>query len=618
MTSPPEATPRVLAFHLPQFHPIPENDAWWGTGFTEWTNTAKARPRFPGHYQPHVPADLGFYDLRLPEARAAQAELARRFDIGGFIYWHYWFGDGRRLLERPVDEIVASGEPDFPFAVAWANQTWSGIWHGAEDRVLMEQRYPGPADDRAHFELLLGRFTDPRYITVEGRPLFYVFRPEQLPDAAAFVDSWQTMATEAGLPGLYLIAEVSDLLGRGLSYTSAAADGFDASLYMRFPADDSQLGHQVMRGARRLGVGEVFRYRAEPMPVPDLEGRTYTTIYPGWDNSPRSGRRAVILHGSDPEKFRPHVRHAIDRVAHLPADERLVFVKSWNEWAEGNHLEPDLRHGTGYLEVIRDELHRPSSVPAPAPASVVRGIRATIRDALPPDVRKRIQVLRYAGDDQECPCCGRTFSTFWPSGSTPLTQRPNTMCPNCNSLERHRLFWLFLHANPSMVTDGARVLHVAPEAPVADLVRGLADVDYLSADLDPTKAMVGMDLTSIDRPDDSFDIILCSHVLEHIPDDRAAMSEMKRVLAPGGWAYLQVPMNPRRSTTHEDWSITDPAERERVFGQADHVRSYGRDFEKRLSDAGWTVDRIEFAETLSDDEVRRYAVDPDEAIYIGR
>lgn len=350
--------PRVLAFHLPQFHPIPENDEWWGTGFTEWTNTVKARPRFPGHYQPHIPADLGFYDLRLPEARAAQADLARHHGIGGFIYWHYWFGDGRMLLQRPVEEIVASGEPDFPFALGWANQTWSGIWHGAEDRVLMPQRYPGPDDDRCHFDYLLDAFSDPRYITVAGKPLFYVFRPEQLPDAAAFVDTWQTMALDAGLPGLYLVAEVSNLLGLGMTYASAAADGFDASLYMHLPVDDSGIGRQAMRVARRLRVGEVLLYRSEPVPVPTDSrlGLTYPTVFPGWDNSPRSGARAVIIHGSTPDKFRAHVRFALNRVADLAEEEQFVFVKSWNEWAEGNHLEPDLRWGCAYLEVIRDEL----------------------------------------------------------------------------------------------------------------------------------------------------------------------------------------------------------------------------------------------------------------------
>jgi hypothetical protein len=350
---------RVLAFHLPQFHPIPENDEWWGPGFTEWTNTVKARRRYPGHYQPHLPSELGFYDLRLAESRAAQAELAGAHGIEAFLFWHYWFGNGRRILERPVNEIIASGEPDFPFALAWANQTWSGIWHGSPGQILMEQEYPGVADERAHFEHILPALTDRRYLTVGGKPMFYVFRPEDLPDPAGFVERWQKMAVDAGLPGLYLLAESSDLLGAGPKYTTGPSDGFDASVYMRLPADTSKAGTLGMRVARKAGIGELFRYGSEPVPVPldPRMGRTYNTIYPNWDNSPRSGRRAVMLHGSTPEKFRPHVRDAIQRVQHLPTEERLVFVKSWNEWAEGNHLEPDRRFGRGYLETIRDEVY---------------------------------------------------------------------------------------------------------------------------------------------------------------------------------------------------------------------------------------------------------------------
>ena len=228
---------RALAFYLPQFFPIPENDAWWGPGFTEWTNAARARPLFRGHMQPTLPADLGFYDLRVAETRHAQGELARRYGVEGFIYWHYWFGGGDRILERPFREVLSSGEPDIGFALAWANQTWTGTWHGAADRVLKQQTYPGPEDDAAHFETLLPAFRDDRYLRIHDKPLFYVFRPEELPDAAAFVDRWQAMARNAGLDGIYLVAEVSDLLGRGGRYTRADADGFDASVYMRLPVD---------------------------------------------------------------------------------------------------------------------------------------------------------------------------------------------------------------------------------------------------------------------------------------------------------------------------------------------------------------------------------------------
>ncbi|MDG4648525.1 glycoside hydrolase family 99-like domain-containing protein [Roseibacterium sp. SDUM158017] len=194
----------TYAFYLPQYHPIPENDEWWGKGFTEWTNTAKARPLFRGHYQPRIPADLGCYDLRVPETRIAQAELARAYGIDGFCYYHYWFA-GRRILERPLREVLESGEPDFPFMVCWANQTWSGIWHGEPDRVLIEQTYPGEDDHRRHFEALLPLFLDRRYATVEGRPIFVIYRPQEIPQARRVFALWREMAQAAGLPGLHLV-----------------------------------------------------------------------------------------------------------------------------------------------------------------------------------------------------------------------------------------------------------------------------------------------------------------------------------------------------------------------------------------------------------------------------
>nr|WP_249419803.1 glycoside hydrolase family 99-like domain-containing protein [Rhabdothermincola salaria] len=345
---------------MPQYHPVPENDEWWGAGFTEWTNTAKARPRYPGHHQPHLPADLGFYDLRVPETRAAQAEMARAAGLEAFVYWHYWFG-GRRILERPFTEVLASGRPDFGFALAWANQSWSGVWHGAPERVLIEQSYPGADDERAHFDHLLDAFRDPRYVRVDGRPLFYVFRPEHLPDAAAFVERWQAMAHDADLGGLYLVAEVADLVGLGPSYRRAAADGFDATCAMRLPLDTSPWARRRMRVLRKLGLPEIYPYATEPVahPASTVEHPALPCVYPNWDNTPRSGRRGVVAHGSTPAKFRTHVDAALghlDAIAGLPAEQRLLFVKSWNEWAEGNHLEPDQRHGHGYLDELRAAL----------------------------------------------------------------------------------------------------------------------------------------------------------------------------------------------------------------------------------------------------------------------
>jgi hypothetical protein len=348
-------TARPLAFYLPQFHPVAENDEWWGDGFTEWTNAAKARPRFPGHYQPHIPADLGFYDLRVHETRAAQAELARLHGVEGFLYWHYWFA-GRRLLERPFSEVLESGEPDFPFALAWANQTWSGIWHGAPDRVLVEQTYPGVDDDRAHFDHLLPAFTDSRYISVDDKPLFYVFRPEQLPEPGRFVERWQQFANEAGLPGLFLVAEMSDLLGDGSVYADPFRDGFDAGAHVRIPVARSGIDVARMQVLRKLGLPEIYPYARCPVARPPSNPTqpVFPCIYPNWDNTPRSGKRGLVAHGSNPERFRVHVADAVNSLRCFPPQRRLLFVKSWNEWAEGNHLEPDLRFGHGYLDVLAD------------------------------------------------------------------------------------------------------------------------------------------------------------------------------------------------------------------------------------------------------------------------
>lgn len=345
---------RALAFYLPQFFPIPENDEWWGPGFTEWTNTAKARPLFRGHQQPTLPADLGFYDLRVPETRHAQGELAKRYGVEAFVYWHYWFGGGDRILDRPFREVLASGEPDIGFALAWANQTWTGTWHGAPDRILKQQTYPGPDDDAAHFAAVLPAFRDERYLRVDGKPVFYVFRPEELPDAAAFVDLWQRMAQDAGLGGLYLVAEVSDLLGRGARYTNADRDGFDAGVYMRLPVDVNRWSTLRMRARRKLRGGpEVWPYSDSIVDAYPRGRSIQPCVYPNWDNTPRAGRRGLAVTGATPEGFRRNVETAVAHLADRPFEQRLLWVKSWNEWAEGNHLEPDLRDGHAWLEALR-------------------------------------------------------------------------------------------------------------------------------------------------------------------------------------------------------------------------------------------------------------------------
>ncbi len=353
---------RVIAFYLPQFHPTPENDLWWGKGFTEWTNVAKAKPLFPGHDQPRFPADLGYYDLRVPETRVAQAELARRYGVEAFCYWHYWFG-GKRLLHRPFEEVLAAKEPDFPFCLAWANQSWTGIWHGAPDRMLMEQVYDSGKDDDAHFRVLSRAFMDPRYLRVDGKPLFIVYDPKGLPDSRRTTDRWRELALRDGHPGLYLLALIQRSAPwdpRGLGFDGAVLSNQSRILAERESLHGESLPIRWQRDLRGR-VPNLFDYRdamrfflsRKPVDYP-----CYPCVVPNWDNSPRSGKSAMIFHNSTPELFRIHAGEAFEMVQGLPPSERLVFVKSWNEWAEGNYVEPDLRYGHGYLQVIKSLVDR--------------------------------------------------------------------------------------------------------------------------------------------------------------------------------------------------------------------------------------------------------------------
>lgn len=352
------STPRLIAFYLPQYHPIPENDEWWGKGFTEWTNVAKARPLFSGHYQPRLPADLGFYDLRVPETRAQQAEMARSHGLEAFCYYHYWFG-GKQLLERPFEDVVRSGEPDFGFCVCWANQTWTGVWHGCPNRTLIEQTYPGEDDHRAHFETLLPAFADKRYTHVDGKPVFIIYRPLELPNSRRTLDLWRDMASKAGLGGLHMVGVHDQPNWRPQD------DGYDASITPRRPDPRSWVSrrrplkwlkqkHEILRG---LPTIHDYQKVLDSMLVQKMEDiLNYPCVIPNWDNTARSGMNGLVLHNSTPELFRKHLQKAISMTEGLTQDRRLIFVKSWNEWAEGNYLEPDKRFGMRYLEVIRGEL----------------------------------------------------------------------------------------------------------------------------------------------------------------------------------------------------------------------------------------------------------------------
>ena len=376
--------PRIIALYLPQFHPIPENDEWWGPGFTEWTNVVKARPLFRGHVQPKLPADLGFYDLRLPETREAQARLAREAGIEGFCYYHYWFG-GRQLLERPFEEVVASGRPEFPFCVCWANHSWSNrTWNRRSNlernSMLMEQTYPGEADDRAHFFALVDAFRDERYIKVDGKPMFMLYDPFHHTHVTEWMECWRRLAVENGLPGIFFVGVCDSTLTfrlnadgsrkRVLPNLESSAELFQTVLDMGFDAVNSfgrRRGEMLSEGRIRnltktvlrkagMNIGARFDYRKVVRGYFAPEDRwenVFPTILPQWDRSPRAATYDGLYTGATPEAFEQHIRHAMSMIADKAPEHQILILKSWNEWGEGNYVEPDQQFGHGWLDAIR-------------------------------------------------------------------------------------------------------------------------------------------------------------------------------------------------------------------------------------------------------------------------
>ena len=346
-----ERIPRIIAFYLPQFHPIPENDAWWGKGFTEWTNVGKAKPLFRGHYQPHIPSELGYYDLRVPETREHQAQLAKNAGIEGFCYWHYWFGKGRQLLE-----VLNSGTPDFPFCLAWANHSWyAKTWDKmGGDRLLISQEYD---DVNEHFQYVLKAFKDSRYIKVDGKPLFLVFDPNSLPKN--YIEIWNRCSIENGLDGICFVARIKSyqdivhLKEKGFSYFTmeriAAISHSQTKLKMRI----QQLSN-LLRGypANCYSYAKAMKYFIDV--DQDSNEVNFPMIIPQWDHSPRSGKRGFILRNSTPHLFKKHLHEVFKVIS--SKNNKIVFLKSWNEWAEGNYIEPDIKWGNQYLNTLKETI----------------------------------------------------------------------------------------------------------------------------------------------------------------------------------------------------------------------------------------------------------------------
>lgn len=378
---------RVIALYLPQFHPTPENDRWWGPGFTEWTNVAKAKPLFRGHQQPRIPADLGFYDLRLPETREQQAQLAREAGVEGFCYYHYWFGNGRQLLERPLQEVVASGKPDFPFCICWANHTWSNkTWERKsavqKNSVLMEQTYPGTEDDIAHFNTLLPMFKDRRYMTVDGKLIFAIYDPFGFKNVQQFIATWRRLAEENGLPGFHFIGMTPSTLTirtapdgtrqRVMPNLESSAEIYRRVLDLGFDAVNSlgkRRGEMLYEGKWKNIAKTVLRHIGFPtgsmrydyertvrnyFAPEDTWENVYPSILPQWDRTPRVASMDGVYVNATPEKFENHIRQALSLIKDKQPEHRVLFLKSWNEWGEGNYVEPDMEWGHGFIDAIHN------------------------------------------------------------------------------------------------------------------------------------------------------------------------------------------------------------------------------------------------------------------------
>lgn len=371
---------RVIALYLPQYHPIPENDKWWGKGFTEWTNVANTKPLFRGHYQPKVPTELGFYDLRMPEVRENQARLAQEAGIEGFCYWHYWFGARQQLLEKPFKEVLESGSPNFPFCLGWANHTWtSKTWNKVKknntSEILMEQQYLGIQDYTEHFYSVLPAFKDNRYITVDGKPFFLIYDPFSFKDVSTFIRLWQKLAKENGLEGIHFVgftsAKFRDLKNGKLRKTLIPDNevneyvlnmGFDAvclngmtranvcnqGMFMSYVKGflKNKLGFKLVDKVKQKDLNR-FLFSSE-----DKKENVYPMILPNYDRTPRTNLD-IVYYDSTPEVFEDSINDCLSYVIGKQDEHKIILLKSWNEWGEGNYVEPDIMYGRGYIDALK-------------------------------------------------------------------------------------------------------------------------------------------------------------------------------------------------------------------------------------------------------------------------
>lgn len=359
---------KFLAYYLPQFHPIPENDAWWGKGFTEWTNVTKAKPLFKGHYQPILPADLGFYDLRVPEVQEAQSNLALEYGVDGFIYYQYWFGNGKMLLEKPAEAMLNNNAIKIPYCFCWANETWKGIWHGLYNPdVLIEQVYDGEPDYKVYFEYLLPFFKDERYIKVANKPMFHIYKVDDIPDLDMFITTFNSLAKKNGFEGVYFVATHGNshkVLANDRIYGQVGVDIFNSMRYEQsFIFRSGTLSGKIERKifeklnwslVKRLPFVLDYKIAIEKLNVQFKHHKHIACVFPNWDNSARSGKKSMIFKNATPQLWKAHLTKTLLELKKREDTPRFVVIKSWNEWAEGNYLEPDSKFGHQWLNAVKE------------------------------------------------------------------------------------------------------------------------------------------------------------------------------------------------------------------------------------------------------------------------
>jgi hypothetical protein len=352
---------KVVAFYLPQYHPISENDAWWGEGYTEWDKVSRAKKLFRKHDQPKIPGELGYYDLRVPSVREQQADLARDHGLEAFMYWDYWFGNGVRLLDRPLNEMLRLRKPDFPFCLAWANHTWYKKTGGPISSVgkpLIVQQYPGPTDYTAHFMALRDAFEDERYYKMKGKLLFAIFAPHRHPDMPGFLDAWRELADKAGLPGFHFVA-INRHLNKNSKLRKQGFDGINPVLHnvwTKFPGWKNtywNLNRKLLKRPIMVSYKKVIPQLSHSI---HRERDVYPNVVPNWDHTPRSGKFGHLFQDCTPELFDRHLKQVLRDVGHKNEEEQLVFLKSWNEWSEGNYVEPDRKFGRERLIVLKNNI----------------------------------------------------------------------------------------------------------------------------------------------------------------------------------------------------------------------------------------------------------------------